>query len=46
MYMQTYKSYNMEENKSMFPTEEVTLPCKGLIYPQDNPLAKGVLEMK
>ena len=36
----------MEENKSMFPTEEVTLPSKGLIYPQDNPLAKGTLEMK
>ena len=34
------------ENKSMFPTEEVTLPSKGLIYPQDNPLAKGTLEMK
>ena len=34
------------EEKSMFPTEEVTLPSKGLIYPQDNPLAKGVLEMK
>ncbi len=30
----------------MFPTEEVTLPSKGLIYPQDNPLAKGTLEMK
>ena len=30
----------------MFPTEEVTLPSKGLIYPQDNPLARGVLEMK
>ena len=36
----------MEENKPMFPTEEVTLPSKGLIYPQDNPLSKGVLEMK
>jgi len=34
------------ENKTMFPTEEVTLPSKGLIYPKDNPLAKGVLEMK
>ena len=34
------------ENKSLFPTEEVTLPSKGLIYPKDNPLAKGVLEMK
>lgn len=46
MYMQTYKSYTMEENKPMFPTEEVILPSKGLIYPQDNPLASGVLEMK
>ena len=34
------------ENKSLFPTEEVTLPSKGLIYPADNPLSKGVLEMK
>ena len=34
------------ENKSLFPTEEVTLPSKGLIYPKDNPLANGVLEMK
>jgi hypothetical protein len=45
MYMQTYKSYNME-NKQIFPTEEVTLPSKGLVYPKDNPLSKGVLEMK
>jgi len=45
MYMQTYKSYKME-NKQLFPTEEVTLPSKGLIYPPDNPLSKGVLEMK
>ncbi|MDB4344592.1 hypothetical protein OAA39_00060 [bacterium] len=36
----------MEENKPMFPTEEVTLPSKGLIYPKDNPLSSGVLEMK
>ena len=34
------------ENKPIFPTEEVTLPSKGLIYPKDNPLSKGVLEMK
>jgi hypothetical protein len=34
------------ENKSMFPTEEVTLPSKGLIYPPENPLSKGVVEMK
>lgn len=36
----------MEENKPMFPTEEVSLPSKGLIYPADNPLAKGSVEMK
>ena len=34
------------ENQSMFPTEEVTLPSKGLIYPPENPLSKGTLEMK
>ena len=34
------------ENKSLFPTEEVTLPSKGLIYPPENPLSNGVLEMK
>ena len=34
------------ENKFMFPTEEVTLPSKGLIYPPENPLSKGVVEMK
>ena len=36
----------MEEKKSLFPTEEVTLPSKGLIYPPDNPLSKGTVEMK
>lgn len=36
----------MEENKSMFPTEEVSLPSKGLIYSADSPLAKGSVEMK
>jgi len=36
----------MEENKSMFPTEEVSLPSKGLIYPADSLLAKGSVEMK
>ena len=34
------------EYKQIFPTEEVTLPSKGLVYPKDNPLSKGVLEMK
>ena len=29
-----------------FPTEEVELPSKGLIYPEDNPLSSGKIEMK
>jgi len=29
-----------------FPTEIVTLPSKGLLYPKDNPLASGKVEMK
>jgi hypothetical protein len=28
------------------PTEEITLPSKGLIYPKDNPLSSGKIEMK
>ena len=36
----------MEEKTNQFPTEEVTLPSKGLLYPKDSPLSKGVLEMK
>jgi hypothetical protein len=29
-----------------FPTEQVELPSKGLIYPEDSPLRSGVVEMK
>ena len=29
-----------------FPTEEIELPSKGLIYPKDNPLSSGKIEMK
>ena len=29
-----------------FPTEMVDLPSKGLIYPKDNPLSSGKVEMK
>jgi len=36
----------MEEKKSLFPTEEVSLPSKGLIYPKENPLSFGTVEMK
>ena len=35
-----------EKTKFQFPTEEVTLPSKGLLYPKDSPLSKGVIEMK
>tara|TARA_Y100001963_G_scaffold41514_1_gene58168 strand:- start:12083 stop:12829 length:747 start_codon:yes stop_codon:yes gene_type:complete len=33
-------------NQTTFPAEEVTLPSKGLLYPKDSPLSKGVIEMK
>ena len=36
----------MEEKKHTFPSEEVTLPSKGLLYPEGHPLKKGVIEMK
>tara|TARA_Y100000361_G_scaffold150691_1_gene166773 strand:+ start:828 stop:1556 length:729 start_codon:yes stop_codon:yes gene_type:complete len=29
-----------------FPTEQVELPSKGLIYPKESPLSSGVVEMK
>tara|TARA_R100001163_G_C5064274_1_gene201812 strand:- start:1107 stop:1835 length:729 start_codon:yes stop_codon:yes gene_type:complete len=29
-----------------FPTEEVELPSKGLVYPEDNPLSRGKIEIK
>ena len=36
----------MEENKFKFPTETIELPSKGLVYPEDNPLSSGKIEMK
>ena len=35
----------MEIAKS-FPTEIIELPSKGLVYPEDNPLSSGKIEMK
>ncbi len=35
-----------EKPKFKFPTEVVELPSKGLIYPKDNPLSSGKVEMK
>ena len=29
-----------------FPTEEIELPSKGLLYPKDNPLSSGKVEIK
>ena len=34
------------EEKFKFPTEQIDLPSKGLIYPETSPLSKGVIEMK
>jgi hypothetical protein len=34
------------EKKLKFPTETVDLPSKGLLYPKDNPLSSGKIEMK
>ncbi len=36
----------MKETKTQFPAEEVTLPSQGLLYPEDSPLKKGIIEMK
>ena len=35
-----------EEPTFNFPTEEVELPSKGLVYPEDSPLASGKVTMK
>ena len=32
--------------QTQFPAEEVTLPSKGLLYPKDSPLSKGIINMK
>ena len=37
---------NTQETKPTFPSEEVTLPSKGLLYPEGSPLRKGFIEMK
>ena len=34
------------ESKFSVPTEEVELPSKGLLYPEDSPLSSGKIEMK
>tara|TARA_B100001094_G_C17915658_1_gene663386 strand:+ start:49 stop:798 length:750 start_codon:yes stop_codon:yes gene_type:complete len=34
------------KNKQTFPSEQVTLPSKGLLYSKESPLSKGSVEMK
>ena len=34
------------ESTNKFPTEIIELPSKGLLYPKDNPLSSGKIEMK
>ena len=36
----------MSNEKIKLPTETVELPSKGLIYPLENPLSSGKIEMK
>ena len=35
-----------QEEQYQFPTEEVTLPSQGLLYPEGHPLRSGVITMK
>tara|TARA_R110002167_G_scaffold236911_2_gene442105 strand:- start:837 stop:1667 length:831 start_codon:yes stop_codon:yes gene_type:complete len=35
-----------QTKQTQFPSEEVTLPSKGLLYPEGSPLRSGVIEMK
>ena len=42
----TQKVVQTEEPKFSFPTEEVTLPSKGLLYDEDSLLKSGKIEMK
>ena len=44
---QLRKEHELKELKNyQFPTEVIELPSRGLIYPLDNPLASGKIEMK
>ena len=36
----------MEQQKYDFPTEVITLPSKGLVYPETNTLSRGQVEIK
>jgi hypothetical protein len=36
----------MQEQKYDFPTEVISLPSEGKVYPESNPLSKGTVEIK
>ena len=36
----------MSEKEYAFPTEVLTLPSKGLLYPKDHPLSSGTIDVK
>lgn len=36
----------MQEQKYDYPTEVITLPSEGKVYPESNPLSKGTVEIK
>jgi len=42
----TIEKDDSSREKPKFPTEIINLPSKGLLYPKDNILSKGTLEMK
>lgn len=44
--VQTIQSAEQETKRYAYPTELVNLPSKGLLYPPDNPLSSGVVEIK
>lgn len=47
LYQTNQKLLTMsDEKKFKFPTEMIDLPSKGLVYPSDNPLSSGKVEMK
>jgi len=51
MYQQNIQNGNVQSDNNVprsypFPTEVITLPSKGLCYPQGNPLSKGEITVK
>ena len=36
----------MAENQYGFPTEVLSLPSQGLLYPEDSPLSNGTIDVK